>query len=209
MSEMHELKTLTLAGETFDSFPDQDARQRIPTITLTDVHDATHGDGVQISVQQGLSGQVATVWNGRNGTSATASVKEENGVVTITTKDASGTNEVTFPVPDSSQNANKALTFTGAVSATYDGSEEVTVNIPVGGSGGGLSSTEKNAILTILDGVIVETSKQEAITQALAALKQLWSGGEVYISQSGTTLAFENVTAVTTITQTGTVLALA
>mgnify|MGYP003306526246 CR=1 FL=1 len=113
----------------------------------------------------------------------------------------------TMTAPSSSQNANKPLNFTGAVSATYDGSEEVTVNIPVGGSG--LTSTEKNHLLTILDGVIVETSKQSIITQALAALKQLWSGGEVYVSQSGTTLALENVTAVTTITQNGTVLALA
>lgn len=37
--------------------------------------------------------------------------------------------------PDSPQNA--ALTFTGAVSATYDGSVPVSVNIPAGGSGGG------------------------------------------------------------------------
>ena len=179
MSEMHELKTLTLAGETFDSFPDQEARQRIPTITLTDVHDATHGDGVQISVQQGLSSQAATVWNGKDGTSAYASVKEENGVVTITTKDASGTSEVEIPVPDSS------------------------------GGGSGLTSTEKNHLLTILDAVIVEATKQPVVAEALATLKQLWSGGEVYVSQSGTTLALENVTAVTTITQTGTVLALA
>ena len=113
---------------------------------------------------------------------------------------------------DSSQNANKPLNFTGAVSATYDGTKEVTVNIPSGGSGssgGGLSSTEKNAILTILDGVIVETSKQEAISQAIATLKQFWSGGEVFVSQVGTTLALENVTAITTITQNGTTLALA
>lgn len=73
----------------------------------------------------------------------------------------------------------------------------------------GLTSTEKNAILTILDGVIVETSKQSVIAQALATLKQLWSGGEVFVSQNGTTLTLENVTAITTITQNGTTLALA
>ena len=110
---------------------------------------------------------------------------------------------------DSGQNANKALTFTGAVSATYDGTKEVTVNIPTGGAGGGLTDTEKSHLLTILDAVIVETTKQPVVAEALAALKQLWSGGEVYVSQIGTTLALENVTAVTSITQTGTMLALA
>lgn len=75
--------------------------------------------------------------------------------------------------------------------------------------GTGLTTTEKNHLLTILDAVIVETSKQPVVAEALAALKQLWSGGEVYVSQIGTTLALENVTAVTSITQNGTVLALA
>lgn len=41
----------------------------------------------------------------------------------------------TAPGADSGQNVNKALTFTGAVSATYDGTEEVTVNIPAATSG--------------------------------------------------------------------------
>lgn len=75
--------------------------------------------------------------------------------------------------------------------------------------GTGLTTTEKNHLLTILDAVIVETSKQPVVAEALAALKQLWSGGEVYVSQIGTTLALENVTAVTSITQNGSVLALA
>ena len=79
-----------------------------------------------------------------------------------------------------------------------------------GGSGDcGLTSTEKNALLTILDAVIVETNKQPIVAEALALLRQLWSGGEVHVSQNGTTLVFENVTAVTSITQNGTVLALA
>lgn len=41
-----------------------------------------------------------------------------------------------IPAQGSFPNPN-ALTFTGAVEATYDGSEAVTVNIPEGGSGGG------------------------------------------------------------------------
>ena len=43
-------------------------------------------------------------------------------------------------VPDKLPNPN-ALTFTGAVTGTYDGSEPVTVNIPSGGSGSGAEKT--------------------------------------------------------------------
>ena len=93
--------------------------------------------------------------------------------------------------------------------------EPVTITLPGSNSGQnpsqgtGLTTTEKNHLLTILDAVIVETTKQPVVAEALAALKQLWSGGEVYVSQIGTTLALENVTAVTSITQNGTTLALA
>lgn len=87
-----------------------------------------------------------------------------------------------------------------------------TDELPGGGSGGGgsgLTSTEKNHLLTILDAVIVETTKQPVVAEALAALKQLWSGGAVYVSQNGTTLVFENMATVTSITQNSSVLALA
>jgi hypothetical protein len=43
-------------------------------------------------------------------------------------------------VPSALPNPHK-LNFTGAVTATYDGSEEVTVQIPEGGDGGGLAKT--------------------------------------------------------------------
>lgn len=43
-------------------------------------------------------------------------------------------------VPDKLPNPN-ALTFTGAVTGTYDGSEPMTVNIPSGGSGSGAEKT--------------------------------------------------------------------
>lgn len=83
------------------------------------------------------------------------------------------------------------------------------VEIALPGGGSGLTSTEKNHLLTILDAVIVETTKQPVVAEALAALKQLWSGGAVYVSQNGTTLVFENMATVTSITQNGSVLALA
>ena len=56
--------------------------------------------------------------------------------------------EIKIEDNQSSQNANKTLTFIGAVSATYDGTEEVTVKIPTGGSGGGLTT---NAITLLTD----------------------------------------------------------
>lgn len=106
------------------------------------------------------------------------------------------------------------ITFVPSV-ATMPAVEPVTITLPGSDSGQnpsqgtGLTTTEKNHLLTILDAVIVETTKQPVVAEALAALKQLWSGGEVYVSQIGTTLALENVTAVTSITQNGTTLALA
>lgn len=48
--------------------------------------------------------------------------------------------ELTAPlveVPESGGGSNQPLTFTGAVNATYDGSEAVTVNIPSGGGSSG------------------------------------------------------------------------
>ena len=49
--------------------------------------------------------------------------------------------ELTAPLVDVPEGgSNQPLTFTGAVNATYDGSEAVTVNIPSGGGGGGCST---------------------------------------------------------------------
>lgn len=72
----------------------------VPVITLTDAYNPSRGNGVEITVKQGASIETMTVWDGRNGTSAYASVKEENGVVTITTQDASGIDEVKIPIFD-------------------------------------------------------------------------------------------------------------
>lgn len=49
----------------------------------------------------------------------------------------------------------KALTFSGAVSATYDGSASVTVNIPAGGSSGGGTVGS----VTLVDTVTGETTQ--------------------------------------------------
>lgn len=121
-------------------------------------------------------------------------------------------------LPDSGGNADYVLPVGGdELGGVKNGGNVVinadgTMTAPTSGggsSGGGMTSTEKNALLTILDAVIVEANKQPVVAEALALLRQLWSGGEVFVSQSGTTLVFDNVTAVTSITQHGTVLALA
>lgn len=72
----------------------------------------------------------------------------------------------------------------------------------------GLTPTVKTALLTILDSVSIEESKQTVAAEALETLRQLWFGGEVRVYQSGTTLVFENVTGVTNINQNGTLLTL-
>lgn len=54
--------------------------------------------------------------------------KIDNGTITLGNQ--------TISIPDKLPNPN-ALTFTGAVTGTYDGSEPVTVNIPSGGGSGG------------------------------------------------------------------------
>lgn len=61
-------------------------------------------------------------------------------------------NKPTIPsVPESLKNPN-ALTFTGAVSATYDGSEAVSVEIPSGGGGSTLPETV--TVTVVATGVI-------------------------------------------------------
>ncbi|MEF2699891.1 MAG: hypothetical protein U0N08_01825 [Oscillospiraceae bacterium] len=70
-------------------------------------------------------------------------------------------------MPDKLPNPN-ALTFTGAVTGTYDGSEPVTVNIPSGGSSGGSVSaniekvyswTADGTVQSNLDSLAIEPNK--------------------------------------------------
>lgn len=58
----------------------------------------------------------------------------------VLTKTADGQEWKDVDIPTALPNPN-ALTFTGAVTGTYDGSEPMTVNIPSGGSGSGAEKT--------------------------------------------------------------------
>ena len=56
-----------------------------------------------------------------------------------------------------------AITFTGAVEATYDGSEEITVNIPFGGGGGGVTSTFDITITNLLADRVMTVPEGESV----------------------------------------------
>ena len=74
--------------------------EKSPVVTLNEFSDAT-GSGVRISVDNpDGSGQVATVHNGEDGTSAFATVTKSGNVVTITTQDATGVHSVSIEIPD-------------------------------------------------------------------------------------------------------------
>lgn len=85
-----------------------------------------------------------------NGGSGGGTVKTVNGVV----PDENGNVEIVIPdteadIPATLPNPN-ALTFTGAVEATYDGSEAVSVEIP---SGGGLGSWRLLKSITVAENI--------------------------------------------------------
>lgn len=71
---------------------------------------------------------------GSGGFVASDTQPENTSQLWIDTSDNSGEVEIPEALPNP-----HALTFTGAVSATYDGSEAVSIEIPSGGSGGGAS----------------------------------------------------------------------
>lgn len=77
-------------------------------------------------------GVYAAIAGGGGGGGAVSSVNGKVGAVVLTAEDvgAAAVEGGALPNPHS-------LKFTGAVTAEYDGSEEVTVNIPQGGGGGG------------------------------------------------------------------------
>ena len=74
-------------------------------------------------------------------------------------------------IPDKLPNPQK-LTFTGAVTGEYDGSQAVNINIPAGGGGGG----EGNAPLTFTGAVDATYDGTEAVT---VNIPQGGSGGAV------------------------------
>ena len=68
-----------------------------------------------------------------------------------------------------------ALTFTGAVAGSYDGSEPLTVEIPSGGSG--LSSNAKTLLIAILRNAIYNSDQSENITELEVELERTSEGG--------------------------------
>ena len=74
-----------------------------------------------------------------------------------------------------------ALTFTGAVEGSYDGSEPLTVEIPSGGgsSGSGLSSNAKTLLIAILRNAIYNSDQSGNITELEAELERTSGGGAV------------------------------
>lgn len=89
---------------------------------------------------------------GGSGGGAVTSVNGQTGAVVLNASDVGALPDTTqIPVvPAALPNPNK-LTFIGAVSAEYDGSEAVSVEIPEGG-GGGVAITEE-----IITGVVTAT----------------------------------------------------
>ena len=74
----------------------------------------------------------------------------------VLTKTADGQEWKDVDIPTALPNPN-ALTFTGAVTGSYDGSEPVTVNIPSGGGGGESGSVGFE--------VLVDFTTEEAVTE--------------------------------------------
>lgn len=66
-------------------------------------------------------------------------------------------------IPDKLPNPN-ALTFTGAVTGTYDGSAGVTVNIPSGGGGGSSGGSGKAKSQILIDQEITELTASLSVT---------------------------------------------
>ncbi len=62
-----------------------------------------------------------------------------------------------------------ALTFTGAVTGSYDGSAPLSVEIPSGG-GGGISATARNLLITILRNGVYSSDQSSNITELEKAL---------------------------------------
>ena len=77
------------------------------------------------------------------------SVNSKTGDVVLDAADVGALPDDT-PIPTKLPNPNK-LTFTGSVSAEYDGSSPVTVNIPSGGGGGAVDSVNGKTGVVVLD----------------------------------------------------------
>ena len=116
--------------------------------------------------------------------------------------------DVTYDDTETKLGATNVQDAFGKLSATVN---DLLENGTGTGTGGGVSSTIKQAIATILDAVLIDTNKQASASEALAKIKAWAYGGttEVIVSQTGSVLTLSNVTDITSITQTGTTLVLA
>ena len=101
-------------------------------------------------------------------------------------------------IPTALPNPHK-LTFTGAVTAEYDGSKEVTVKIPEGGSGGGIEVTGASVGQTIVVKAVDDNGKP---TEWETADLPQGGGGEWYdlmeyqtITEDISVLEFDNLKA--------------
>lgn len=103
-------------------------------------------------------------------------------------------------IPTALKNPNP-LTFTGAVTGSYDGSEKVNIEIPSGGSSGGLGVTTAQA--NSLWAIIQKASFVEPPTdEELNALKTAWGidAVQVTLSRISATYSGGNVTVGTDLT---------
>lgn len=117
------------------------------------------------------NGNVNVSGGGDGASGAVLSVNGKVGVVQLTAEDVGALpNTTEIPsVPSALPNPN-ALTFTGAVEATYDGSESVEVEIPQGG--GGSADWAIFADITTTEGVgIIKGTIPEAAKEVLLFFK--------------------------------------
>lgn len=162
-----DLKTVAFTG----SYNDLSDKPNIPTNTseltndsgfLTSIPDEyvtdTELDGKEYALASDIPTKTSELTNDSN---FLTSIPEE--YVTDTELEEKGYAQ-TSDIPSTLPNPNK-LTFTGAVSGEYDGSEPVTIQIPQGGSGGG--SGEKLIVqYTVLASGIIPKGQTEANSES-------------------------------------------
>lgn len=94
---------------------------------ITDVYTIVYTDG---------ESQSLSIYNGKDGKSAYQYARDGGYTGTETEFAEKQSQEMPTKLPNP-----KSLTFTGAASGTYDGSQEITVNIPIGGGSVDLDTT--------------------------------------------------------------------
>lgn len=123
------------------------------------------GNSSDFDATKMLSGEVATVEDTEQAYISFADGTAEELALKRDINNGGGNVEI----PDTLPNP-QALTFTGAVNASYDGSEAVTVNIPSGGGGG--TGNYNHALLINRD-----AANQHPISAITGLSEQLWRTG--------------------------------